>query len=60
MRNRRLAESPFVPYLLWDQVAILKEHWEREGVSAIGITEQPSTWRIEDYAPWRWFFIGLT
>ena len=29
----------FVPYLLWDQVAILKEHWERGGISAIGITE---------------------
>ena len=46
----------FVPYLLWEQVAILKEHWERGGVSAIGITEQPSTWRVEDYAPWRWLF----
>jgi 2-polyprenyl-3-methyl-5-hydroxy-6-metoxy-1,4-benzoquinol methylase len=47
----------FVPYLSQDQMAILKEHWERGGVSsAIGITEQPSTWRIEDYAPWWWLF----
>jgi len=37
-------------------VAILKEYWERGGVSAIGVTEQPSTWRVEYYAPWRWLF----
>lgn len=47
----------FIPYLPDDQMEILKEHWEAGGVSgAIGITEQPSTWRVEDYAPWWWLF----
>lgn len=46
-----------VPYLPHDQVQILKEHWQAGGLScAIGITEQPQAWHVDDYAPWWWLF----
>ncbi len=51
----------FIPYLPSHQMEILREYFEAEGVSGvIGITEQPSTWSVEDYAPWWWLFPVLT
>jgi hypothetical protein len=35
----RAGGALFVPYLLRDQVTILREYWERGGVFAVGITD---------------------
>jgi len=49
------AAALFVPALQGKDRAVIQAYWKRiVGTGAIGLTQETTTWNLDDFAPWWW------